>query len=205
MKVAIQVKVRNGHLHEAAKQCGSQTALAEWIGVPPALLGLWLRYETPFWGVKTVKYDPVEVAIKLETITGVSIEEIFPDEVYGNREWLKKKKVVERLTEIPAEQLLALNTGCVPALAPSPDETILESEKRQAVNAALATLTHREQLVLAARFGLSDEEAQTLDAVATKFGVGRERIRQIEAKALRKLRHPSRSKPLSVFLSAERT
>ncbi len=64
----------------------------------------------------------------------------------------------------------------------------------------LGTLTEREQNVLRLRFGLDDGRARTLEEVGSQFGVTRERIRQIEAKALRKLRHPSRSKKLKDFL-----
>ena len=64
----------------------------------------------------------------------------------------------------------------------------------------LGTLTEREQKVLRLRFGLDDGRARTLEEVGKEFNVTRERIRQIEAKALRKLRHPSRSKPLRDFI-----
>jgi RNA polymerase primary sigma factor len=64
----------------------------------------------------------------------------------------------------------------------------------------LKTLTTREEKVLAMRFGLEDGHPHTLEEVGKEFNVTRERIRQIEAKALRKLRHPSRSKRLRDFL-----
>ena len=64
----------------------------------------------------------------------------------------------------------------------------------------LDTLTEREQKVLRLRFGLDDGRARTLEEVGRRFDVTRERIRQIEAKALRKLRHPSRSKKLKDYL-----
>ncbi len=62
------------------------------------------------------------------------------------------------------------------------------------------TLTDREENVLRLRFGLDDGKMRTLEDVGKVFNVTRERIRQIEAKALRKLRHPSRSKPLRDFI-----
>ena len=65
---------------------------------------------------------------------------------------------------------------------------------------ALDTLTEREQQVLRLRFGLDDGKPRTLEEVGKQFHVTRERIRQIEAKALRKLRHPSRSKKLKDYL-----
>ena len=64
----------------------------------------------------------------------------------------------------------------------------------------LDTLTEREQKVLRLRFGMNDGRARTLEEVGKEFDVTRERIRQIEAKALRKLRHPSRSRKLKDFL-----
>ena len=64
----------------------------------------------------------------------------------------------------------------------------------------LGSLTARERRVLQLRFGLEDGRARTLEEVGKEFGVTRERIRQIEAKALRKLRHPSRSKKLKDYL-----
>ena len=64
----------------------------------------------------------------------------------------------------------------------------------------LDTLTEREQKVLKLRFGLEDGRPRTLEEVGKQFHVTRERIRQIEAKALRKLRHPSRSRKLKDFL-----
>ena len=71
---------------------------------------------------------------------------------------------------------------------------------REQVREVLSTLTPREQKVLILRFGLEDGRSRTLEEVGREFNVTRERIRQIEAKALRKLRHPSRSKKLRDFL-----
>jgi len=71
---------------------------------------------------------------------------------------------------------------------------------RQQVEEVLESLSERESKVFQLRFGLEDGRSRTLEEVGLDFGVTRERIRQIEAKALRKLRHPSRSKKLRDFL-----
>lgn len=80
-----------------------------------------------------------------------------------------------------------------------PAETAFKIILKEQINKVLATLTERESRVIKYRFGLEDGWQRTLEEVGQKFGVTRERIRQIEAKALRKLRHPSRSKKLKEF------
>jgi len=84
--------------------------------------------------------------------------------------------------------------------AQAPAEEASFTLLREQLNEVLHTLTEREQRVLRLRFGLDDGQARTLEEVGQKFGVTRERIRQIEAKTLRKLRHPSRSKKLKDYL-----
>ena len=71
---------------------------------------------------------------------------------------------------------------------------------KEQLDEVLMSLNEREQKVLRLRFGLEDGRARTLEEVGKEFEVTRERIRQIEAKALRKLRHPSRSKKLKDYL-----
>ncbi len=82
----------------------------------------------------------------------------------------------------------------------SPADAASISLLKEQLNEVLKTLTPRESKVLSLRFGLEDGHPRTLEEVGSQFGVTRERIRQIEAKALRKLRHPSRSKKLRDFL-----
>ena len=83
---------------------------------------------------------------------------------------------------------------------PSPQDAASETMLREQLNDIMKTLTPREAKVLRLRFGLDDGKARTLEEVGKTFHVTRERIRQIEAKALRKLRHPSRSKKLREYM-----
>ncbi|MCE5221857.1 MAG: RNA polymerase sigma factor RpoD [Clostridium sp.] len=84
--------------------------------------------------------------------------------------------------------------------APAPAEAAAFTMLKEQLISVLDTLTPREEKVLRLRFGLDDGRARTLEEVGKEFNVTRERIRQIEAKALRKLRHPSRSKKLKDYL-----
>ena len=83
----------------------------------------------------------------------------------------------------------------------SPEEYATAELLKEELSSVLETLTEREEKVLKLRFGLDDGQCRTLEEVGQIFGVTRERIRQIEAKALRKMRHPSRSKKLKDFLT----
>jgi RNA polymerase primary sigma factor len=84
-------------------------------------------------------------------------------------------------------------------LMPSPPDTVIHINLREQIEEALKSLTEREAKVLKMRFGLGDGNEHTLEEVGQQFKVTRERIRQIEAKALRKLKHPSRSRKLRSF------
>ena len=84
--------------------------------------------------------------------------------------------------------------------APAPADAASHTLLKETLGSVLDSLTPREEKVLRLRFGLEDGRSRTLEEVGKEFNVTRERIRQIEAKALRKLRHPSRSKKLKDFL-----
>ncbi|MCX8159605.1 MAG: RNA polymerase sigma factor RpoD [Candidatus Saccharicenans sp.] len=87
-------------------------------------------------------------------------------------------------------------------IMPSPPERVIYQSLREHIDEALKTLTDREARVLKMRFGLGDGNEHTLEEVGQQFKVTRERIRQIEAKALRKLKHPTRSKKLRSFTNS---
>jgi RNA polymerase primary sigma factor len=84
--------------------------------------------------------------------------------------------------------------------AVSPIDATIQSDLRDATTRALASLSQREERIIRMRFGIELSADRTLAEVGQQFAVSRERIRQIEAKALRKLRHPHRSKMLRSFI-----
>lgn len=88
----------------------------------------------------------------------------------------------------------------VQATDPTPDDQAAHSLLREHIWEVLQSLTDRERKIIEMRFGLIDGKTRTLEEVGKEFGVTRERIRQIEAKALRKLRHPSRAKKLKDYI-----
>ncbi|MGI6632899.1 MAG: RNA polymerase sigma factor RpoD [Bacillota bacterium] len=123
---------------------------------------------------------------------------ITPDKV---REILKiAQEPVSLETPIGEEEDSHLGDFIEDEDAPAPVDAASFLLLREQIESVLDTLNEREQRVLRLRFGLDDGKARTLEEVGREFGVTRERIRQIEAKALRKLRHPQRSKRLKDYL-----
>jgi RNA polymerase primary sigma factor len=107
---------------------------------------------------------------------------------------------VSLVTPIGEEEDSHLGDFIADEEAPAPADAASHTLLREQLMEVLDTLTPREEKVLRLRFGLEDGRSRTLEEVGKEFNVTRERIRQIEAKALRKLRHPSRSKKLKDFL-----
>ena len=132
---------------------------------------------------------PDEIAEEM----GISVEKV--------REILKiAQEPVSLETPIGEEEDSHLGDFIPDDDAPAPAEAAAFSMLKEQLVDVLGTLTEREQKVLKLRFGLEDGRARTLEEVGKKFDVTRERIRQIEAKALRKLRHPTSSKKLKDYL-----
>jgi len=120
---------------------------------------------------------------------------------------IERVRALLRIAQVPVSLEAPVNEGddgCLGALL-ADDETIDPSEAAAATNlkgtlqAALGTLNERERHILESRFGLVDGNESTLEELARHFGITRERVRQIEAKALRKLRHPARLRTLRAF------
>lgn len=135
--------------------------------------------------------DPLPEEIAEEM--GISVEKV--------REVMKiAQEPVSLETPIGEEEDSHLGDFIEDQDAPSPVDAASFTLLKEQLEEVLETLTPREKKVLRLRFGIDDGRARTLEEVGQIFGVTRERIRQIEAKALRKLRHPSRSKKLKDFL-----
>ena len=117
------------------------------------------------------------------------------------REIIKvSQEPVSLMTPIGEEEDSTLGDFIEDRAALAPSEAASHQRLKEQVEAVLDSLSGRERRVLQLRFGLEDGRARTLEEVGKEFNVTRERIRQIEAKALRKLRHPSRSKRLKAFV-----
>ena len=110
------------------------------------------------------------------------------------------QELVTLATPIGAEEYSHLGAFIQDDTVPVPAEAAAKTLLKEQLDEVLDTLTEREQKVLRLRFGMNDGRARTLEEVGREFDVTRERIRQIEAKALRKLRHPSRSRKLRDYL-----
>ena len=134
---------------------------------------------------------PEEIAERM----GISVERV--------REILKiSQEPVSLETPIGEEEDSHLGDFIQDQNVPVPAEAAASNLLRDQLNEVLDTLTEREQKVLRLRFGMDDGRARTLEEVGKEFQVTRERIRQIEAKALRRLRHPSKTRKLKDYLDA---
>lgn len=147
---------------------------------------------------------------KAETIARVSqeplsLEETVDEDLIRRDGYLVERFGLERLR-------VAMQEGCClgdivmtdrePDASTDPERAILIVGLKETLDEVLGSLAKREQRVIELRFGLRDGQSRTLEEVGDEFGVTRERIRQIEAKAFRKLRHPIRSRKLRAYLDA---
>ncbi|MFA5035948.1 MAG: RNA polymerase sigma factor RpoD, partial [Candidatus Izemoplasmatales bacterium] len=144
------------------------------------------------------------------TLTQKLKREPYPEEVAAEMKIsVEKVQIIQKVAQEPIslespvgeEEDSSLGDFIPDPDTPTPYEYTSKEMLKRELDAVLETLTDREEKVLRMRFGLLDGRTRTLEEVGKEFGVTRERIRQIEAKALRKLRHPSRSKKLKDFTS----
>jgi len=165
---------------EAAKACG-------------------VSLHTLFWWLSFKSYPREHKRMEVSIVLGVPEDIIFPEAIEGFRITKQPEPV-----SFGKEEAVALGL-CSQEVDPEQVaiQASLQDSLQDSLQEAMQGLREREKLVLRLRFGLDGEESRTLEAVGAVLGVHRERIRQIEAKALRKMRHPSRSIPLLPYLGLE--
>ena len=148
--------------------------------------------------LKRTRHTYRPICVTLSNILDIDCATLFPQALYA-QSWPTRFS-----TEVPLATFVGLGAAKRLTLPPSSFEAVANRELRELMTAAVATLTPRETWVITRRFGLDGQGEQTLEEVAQDHAVSRERIRQIEAKAMRKLRHPSRSRTLRPFASVVR-
>lgn len=189
----VTVRLRNNRLKVMREARGlSQEALGRRIGMSNAVIN---RLENLHDAAFNIDSGWRQAAKKLARFFRCQPEDLFPPGILR----LIESKIPTRMTRtVDVEELPLLTQRNTPSLLPSPEEALIAEEAAAAVEETIATLTPRQQEVITKRFGLGDRDAMSLREVGRKLAqpVQSERVRQIEAKALRCLRHPSRSKRL---------
>ena len=189
-------KIYNNQLRQRREELElSCPKFAEKIGVSYAR---YLDYET----LKSNPYkrsgELTDVALKICEFHGLSADELFPQAI----EQLAKRIVTHQFDASEVRMFMA-STGAARLLVPSPDEFLEDYDLCCTTRKVLATLTPREEKVLRMRFGIGEEKEFTCKEIGDDFEITPSRATQIEDKALRKLRHPSRSKKVRQFLGGE--
>ena len=198
--ITLTVKGRHADLWRAVKKLGSQAALARHLGINNSEVGRWCNLQSvPAIGSvqSNLFSDPQWVAEfekKLFDLTGKTLDELFPKEIC-TEEFLKADKTceIERRVELQYISSMAKERLTLP----SPEDHAEALELSSDIKSVLKTLSYREREIIKLRFGLGgDGTYYTLDETAKAFHVTRERVRQIEAKAIRKLQQPARASQL---------
>ena len=170
---------------------GGQAGMAHKLKVCPAELGKWINLrgcppEEPRkqWTARRL----VRLEAELFKMTGKSLEELFPKELRANIQFLAAPKQFERTVTVEQTALAyyAETTRERMLLEQNPETRLSTDEIKTRIEAVLSTFSKTEQLVLDHRFGLRGNETLTLEDVGKMLGVQKERVRQIEAKAIRK-------------------
>ena len=186
-RVGMKVRVFNWSLDRAIRAKGwKRKEAAKACGVTLQTLFHWLAFKS---------YPRENKRMDVSIVLGVPEDILFPEEIEGFRITKQPEAV-----SFGREEAMALGLCSQEA---DPEQIAIQDSLQGAIAEAMQGLREREKLVLRLRFGLDGEESLTLEAVGAVLGVQRERIRQIEAKALRKIRQQGRSIPLRPYLGLE--
>lgn len=190
----LEIKIKNNYLYEKMQEYGISTAaeLARVVGLGPSEIGYILNLKvTPYTNKGTVR-SSIQC---LCDFFSCNPEDLFPAQHIFDPLTVNQGAIQANIGELMSSNLLES--------AHNPDLLVEITEQKEAIEKTLDQLTLREKKVLELRFGLGEEAECTLKEVGIKLGVKAERIRQIEAKALRKLRHPTRAKHIRLALEGE--
>ena len=185
----IEIKVKNNRLLTKMEQAGYPTVakLADTIGMNRTVI-----YRIV--SMKSAALDE-EGYYRPEALRIAEFLKCTPQDIYPPAQMRGTMKENKAQITANANEVDSL-TSSLRTLAFSPERKMILEDAKQVLKSAMMTLTPKEQRILDLRYGLTYGEEKTLDEVGAMFGVSRERIRQHEMKALRKMRHPGRSKEL---------
>jgi RNA polymerase primary sigma factor len=198
VSITAVTKLKHTGIYKAIQKAGGQKALADHLGICQTTISGWCNLHRVPTFLNFTPERRADIEKKLFDLTGQTLDDLFPRELAEAREFLKSSKTSVREQEIEAAALLDFRARNNERLAgKAPIEDAEQGELREDIDAALKTLTYRERAIVTQRFGLGGIGSLTLDETAKVHGVTRERIRQIETRAIRKLQGPSRSALIS--------
>lgn len=193
----VDIKVKNNIILQKIEKAGYKT-VGEFCRINEIM-----KYTSQLGNIINMKESPLQTdgkfrscLIHIADLLGCDPVDFFTDTQLHTV--LKSNKRSIQVNE--AEMKFMLEKTNEPKLL---ENVVLEDQRNDALNEALSTLSPREQKIVQMRMGLAGFDEHTFDQLAEIFGITRERIRQIEAKAIRKLRHPTRSDKLKTFMDNE--
>lgn len=206
LRVERTIRFKNRVLYDAIhSRWNSVSDAADEIGVHlQNLYALLSLRENPYYAKRYKASGPRPVAIRIAQVIGLPVSELFPPDLYSQAGHLLPRTDVLVASSCDLLPLLAASRELTDGGIGDVEDGLAASEKREAIRAALFNLTPRMQKIIELRFGLNGCEPETLEDISQRFDVGKERIRQIEARALRELRNPAVSLPLRMALDGQK-
>jgi hypothetical protein len=177
----VEVRVKNNLLYRAIEAAGfdSVAAFSRFSGIQQTTIGEYLNLRQPPIGARGWRQPALKMAFALKCLP----EDLFPADYMHKA--IEQHKVVR---EYSADEI----AGVMKIAQETPEQLMIQQDAVNTLQSALDTLPPRRREVLVMRYGLDGGKEHTLDELAKHFGVGSERIRQIELSGIRQLKHPSR-------------